>query len=263
MIRSLYSGVSGMKNHQTRMDVIGNNIANVNTTGYKSSRVQFKDVLGQTIAGGQVASGVTIAGINKDFTQGSQTATENSTDLYIHGNGFFIVQDPGDPSILYYTRDGSFHVDDTGQLVNSLGYKVCSSDGSTEIDPFTVPLDSINIDMNGKISYCTGGSTTPEDGGQIGLAMFNDLNRLINKGNNLYQYDNKPNTDGSDPAEPIFGAPGSIGLGTVISNNLEMSNVDLTNEFSNMIITQRGYQANSKVITTSDEMLQELIGLKR
>jgi flagellar hook protein FlgE len=238
-----------MKNHQTRMDVIGNNIANVNTTGYKSSRVQFKDVLGQTIAGGQVASGVTIAGINKNFTQGSQTATENSTDLYIHGNGFFGVQDPNNTDITYYTRDGSFSVDEEGNLVNSLGYNVCDSGGSP-ITGLTPPIDSISIDATGEI-FLNGSDTNLK----IGLATVMDLQKLSNQGNNLYKY--------TGTEDPEFHEPGSDNVGTVISNNLEMSNVDLTDEFSNMIVTQRGYQANSKVITTSDEMLQELIGLKR
>ena len=248
MIRSLYSGVSGMKNHQTRMDVTANNIANVNTTAYKSGRVNFKDVLGQTIDGGQVGSGITIAGIDNNFTQGSQTATGKPTDLYIQGNGFFVVQDVN--GVQYYTRDGSFHVDEAGNLVNSLGYGVCDSAGSP-ITGITPPIDSIRIERNGEIFV--NGSTTAT--ATIGLAQFEDSQKLARQGENLYIY------NGTNP--PTIASPGTSGYGAVISNNLEMSNVDLTDEFANMITTQRGYQANARIITTSDEMLQEVMGLKR
>ena len=248
MIRSLYSGVSGMKNHQTRMDVTANNIANVNVTAYKSGRVNFKDVLGQAIDGGQVGSGITIAGIDNNFTQGSLTATGKPTDLYIQGNGLFVVQDAN--GVPYYTRDGSFHVDEAGNLVNSLGYGVCDSSGSP-ITGITPPIDSITIERNGEI-FINGDTTAIAT---IGLAQFDDLQKLSKQGENLYIY--------TGLNEPTIASPGTTGVGTILSGNLEMSNVDLTDEFANMIVTQRGYQANSKVITTSDEMLQEVIGLKR
>ena len=247
MIRSIYTGVSGMKSHQKRMDVVSNNIANVNTTAFKSSSVNFKNILGKTIEGGQIASGVKIASINKNFTQGSETATESSTDLYIQGNGYFGVQDAN--GVQYYTRDGSFSVDENGNLVNSLGYGVCDSSG-TPITGLTTPIDSISIDSTGQIFL--NGSTTAS--ATIGLVAVADLQLLSDQGNNLYKY--------TGATTPTFVAPGSTNVGTVISGNLELSNVDLTDEFANMIVTQRGYQANSKVITTSDEMLQTLLGLK-
>ena len=261
MIKSLYSGVSGMKNHQVRMDVVANNIANVNTTAFKAGRVTFKDILSQTVDGNQIGRGMMVSSIDNVNTQGSLTNTGIATDLFIQGNGYFIVQDPNDADNLYYTRDGSFHIDDAGNLVNSSGYQVCDDSGEA-ITGITVPIDSITIDTKGLISIYPAGSTEAEEY-QIGLATFNDLSRLLKKGDNLFQYDMSPNTDGSDPSDAIYGIPGEIGLGQVISNNLELSNVDLTTEFTNMITTQRGYQANSKIITTSDEMLQEILTLKR
>ena len=252
MIKSLYSGVAGMRNHQVRMDVIANNIANVNTTAFKAGRVNFKDILSQTVDGNQVGRGMMVAAIDNINTQGSLMNTGVATDLYIQGNGYFVVQDPNDANnVQYYTRDGSFHIDENGNLVNSLGYGVCDSNGSPIT--VTVPLDSISIDRTGQV-IINGDTANPV--AQIGLVQFDDLQKLTKSGENLYEY--------SGENSPTIAAPGSTtGLGQVISNNLELSNVDLTNEFTNMITTQRGYQANAKIITTSDEMLQEVLGLKR
>ncbi|WP_066637265.1 flagellar hook-basal body complex protein [Desulfolucanica intricata] len=264
MIKSLYSGVSGMKNHQIRMDVIGNNIANVNTTAFKAGRVNFKDTLSQLISynsgagqgsnkANQVGSGMTLAGIDNIFTQGGLVATGRETDLAIQGNGYFAVQSQNEDGdeVIYYTRDGSFYIneeDGEGYLVNSLGYNVLNVDG--EPIRLELPINSININRDGKIFV------NSEDTGEvIGLKQFDNQGELIKQGSNLYIY---PGED-----ESGLGTPGSDGLGTIEACNLEMSNVDLTNEFSNMIITQRGYQANSRVITVSDEMLQELLNLKR
>ena len=252
MIKSLYSGVGGMRNHQVRMDVIANNISNVNTTAFKSGRVTFKDILSQSIDGNQVGRGMMVASIDSINTQGSLMNTGVATDLYIQGNGFFVVQDPNntDTETSYYTRDGSFHYDEEGNLVNSMGYGVCDSDGN----PITLtpPIDSISIDRTGQVIV---NGDTDDPFAQIGLVQVNDLQKLTKEGENLYTY------SGTD--DPTLGVPGEEGMGEIISNNLELSNVDLTNEFTNMITTQRGYQSNAKIITTSDEMLQEILGLKR
>ena len=248
MIKSLYSGVSGMRNHQTRMDVIANNIANVNTTAFKSGRVTFKDILSQEVDGNQVGRGMSVASITDINTPGSLVSTGVATDLFIQGNGYFVVQDEND--VQYFTRDGSFHVDEEGNLINSLGYGVCDSSGS--LITVTVPYDSISINRNGEI-ILDGDADNPV--AQIGLAQVDDLQKLIKQGENLFSY--------TGTNAPTIGEPGSANLGLVISSNLELSNVDLTNEFTNMITTQRGYQANAKIITTSDEMLQDVLGLKR
>lgn len=157
MLRSLYSGISGMRNHQTRMDVTGNNISNVNTTGYKSARVNFQDTLSQTVRSGgdsrnaaQVGSGMTVGGISTNFTQGPMQSTGRSLDLFIQGNGMFVVKDPTTNNE-YYTRDGVFFIDNQGYLVNSDGLRVQSKNGDIKIYN-TNPVATINIGPDGKIT---------------------------------------------------------------------------------------------------------------
>lgn len=406
-MRSLFSGVSGLKNHQTRMDVIGNNIANVNTVAFKASRVTFEDILSQTIegarspqtggAGGvnpkQVGLGVRIGSIDTLFTQGGLQTTDNPTDFAIQGDGFFIVSDG---SQVYYTRDGSFKLSADGSLVNSGGLRVqgwladangvidttkalediyiplgtqmkaratsnitfegnldaaaevdatwttssqvydslgnvhtltitftkagnntwdweATLDGGTTIggsgtvtfdasglvasggsgsatfdlstigaDPLNLTidfskltqfggnpsayisfqdgyaagsLDMVTTDSNGVITgIFTNGQSKPL--AQIALATFPNPQGLLKQGGNLYQISNNSGL-------PSIGPANSGGRGSIAVGALEMSNVDLAQEFTNMIVTQRGFQANSRVITTSDEMLQDLINIKR
>lgn len=425
MMRSLFSAVSGLRNHQTRMDVIGNNIANVNTVGYKKSKVNFQDMLSQNISGAsspqsgrggtnprQIGLGMTIGGIDTVWTQGASESTGNATDMMIDGDGFFIV---GTGSQKYYTRAGNFSFDANGNLVTSSGMKVQGwmVDSNGNIDT-TQPLDGISIpqgqaiepkettkaeyqnnlnsetkvgdtypitvevhdslgntytvnlnlkktaantwdvvvptDSSNNPIYPTGisaitvnnptitfdssgnystpastdtnqvnlditydptanigndGSTNvtldfsnltqyqsesnvemnTQDGNssgtlsgysidssgvitgefsngqtkklaQVALANFNNPAGLSKAGENLYQVSN-------NSGQPQVGTAGSGGRGQIASSTLEMSNVDLSQEFTDMIITERGFQANSRIITTSDEMLQELVNLKR
>jgi len=404
MMRSLFSGVSGLKNHQTQMDVIGNNIANVNTVAFKASRVTFEDILSQTIegarspvAGGtggvnptQIGLGMTISSVDTIFTAGSLQTTDNPTDLAIQGDGFFIVSNG---TQVYYTRDGSFSMSADGSLVTSGGYRVqgwlADSDGNIDttqaLQNIVIPVGTQmkpkatenvlfegNLDANaadtttwttntqvydslgnphnlvivftkngsntwnwaatldgtqsggtgtivfgsdgliqsggaGNLAFTItganalniavdfsqmtqfGGSSTAyvslQDGyeagnletvsvdssgiitgiftngqskalGQIALATFVNPAGLTKMGGNLYQISN-------NSGAPNIGTANSGGRGSIAVGALEMSNVDLAQEFTNMIVTQRGFQANSRVITTSDEMLQDLINIKR
>lgn len=389
MIRSLYSGVSGMKNHQFRMDVVGNNIANVNTIGYKAGRTNFQDTLYQAIKSSsistnpaQVGLGINVASISSFMNPGPLQSTTRTLDLAINGAGFFKVNKGANES--YYTREGIFYLAQDGRMVNSNGYQlvgatwekakcvatisdpdnpVTSGGGGTlevrglladgtegeivRIDiSDTDTLDDIIAKINAKQStsgvmaykrpsnnpgeydliittvfngydekYATGGALTAltiTDDSSLSLAsnlkianykenvpiqITNVPISTINIQNNgiitgfdsegtpllfggggdvacitLYMF---PNQDGLERVnQNLFresvssgtakgGNPGEAGYGTIESGFLEMSNVELTDEFTNMIVTQRGYQANSRVITVSDTMLEELLNLKR
>lgn len=292
MLRSLYSGVSGMRSFQIKMDTISNNIANVNTTGFKSGRVKFQDMLSQTVSRAQGASisglgginsqqiglGVRVGAIDTIMTGGPMQPTNRDLDFGIEGEGFFILsQDQG--NTMNYTRDGAFYRDNVGNLVNASGYKVMgysainSSGYLTSLDktvlrPLTIPnthpnyttvpreLESYYIDGSGVITAKYEGISTPVVLGQIVLTRFSNPEGLEKTGGNNYR---ETNNSGA----PVEGESGLNGFGIVRQGYLEMSNVDLANEFTEMIITSRAYQANSRSITTSDEMLQELINLKR
>ncbi|MEW6447612.1 MAG: flagellar hook-basal body complex protein [Bacillota bacterium] len=265
MLRSLYSGVSGLRNHQVRMDVIANNIANVNTTGFKASRANFQDILAQTMGGTainatQIGLGVSVGTIDNVHIQGALQATGRTLDMAVEGNGFFVVR-PVDSSGTtidnpMYTRDGTFYIDKDGYLATAQGYRVSDSSGADI--RFTNPDQIVSIDVT------TTGIITATDaaGGKqtatIGLAMVNNVESLQRRGNNLWDV-----TALTLPNPPGVDVPGTNGRGIIRSGFLEMSNVDLAMEFTTMIATERGYQANARVITTSDEMLRELIDLKR
>lgn len=327
MLRSLYSGVSGMRSFQTKMDVIANNIANVNTTGFKSGRVKFQDMLSQTVAnaqsptanlGGvnpqQIGLGVRVGSIDTIMEGGALQPTNRGLDFAIEGEGFFIVNDG---SRDYYTRDGAFYTDYEGNLVNASGFKVrgylqdeegtainmddeydederpsdllerpeadqdyqeqletlrplkisqfLTSDGSVaDAEDGEYELQEFTIDGTGQIigvySRMDPESDEPETItfllGQVAMTKFQNPEGLEKAGNNNYI-----NTTNSGRSE--LGVAGGAGYGVVRQGFLEMSNVDLANEFTEMIVTSRAYQANSRSITTSDEMLQELINLKR
>lgn len=267
----MYSGVSGLRNFQTKLDVIGNNIANVNTVGFKASRVMFSDILSQTIGGAtapsatrggvnprQVGLGSVIASIDTIHTPGSPMTTGIGKDLSIDGNGFFVVQDPSNNYFL--TRAGNFLLDSDNQLVTAQGYLVLDNTGAPiKLDPTTV---SYSVGADGMITEVsdTGVISATK---QIGIAVVRNPEGLKKVGGSMYQLtpNADPVTNVLDPA--ILGAPGTGGRGETISGQLEMSNVDLSAEFTEMIVAQRGFQANSRIITTSDEILQELVNLKR
>ncbi len=398
MLRSLFSGISGLRSHQTMLDVTGNNIANVNTTGFKASQIQFQDTLSQMLnaasgaqdgVGGQnpaqVGLGVQVAGITTNFTQGAAQLTGRSTDMMISGDGFFVVRQGTQQ---FYTRAGSFDFDSTGQMVlpgdgaivqgwaavngqidtsqpvgdirvavgtvmparattaapfagnlpsdaelnkvttvavkaydalgnereialtftkTATGWTMGASDGTNTIAPAalnfgptgtlvgvgTAPgptaftIGGVNVDVAGITgmagvdtvqagkqdgyaagilqSFTLGSDGTingafsnglKQDLGRIAMASFTNPSGLSKAGGSLF-------TTTVNSGDPQIGAAGVGGRGTLSSGSLEMSNVDLSTEFTQLIIAQRGFQANSRVITTSDEVLQELVNLKR
>lgn len=280
MLTSLTCGVAGLENFQTSLDVIGNNIANSNTAGFKAGRVNFADALSQTLqaptvasattsgtAPVQLGSGVQAVAVQNEFGQGAINPTGVDGDLAISGNGFFEVKDPS-TSALYVTRAGQFHTDSNGYLVTDSGMRVqgytdstLSTVGDIQIvsPSSTLAVQTYKIDSQGKINM-TMSDNSQLVGGQVLLTSFQNPNDLVKSGDSLYS--------GMALAGPLGGvgappqAPGTSGLGTIQSQALEMSNVDLTAEFANMITSQRGFQANARVITTSDEMLQEIVNLK-
>ncbi len=286
MLKSLYSGVTGMKSQQTKMDVISNNIANVSTTGFKAGRVRFEDMISQTNANAQeginaqqVGLGVQTGSIDTIMTGGSLQTTGRALDFGIENgdSSFFTVSGNGGVEVSY-TRDGGFYTDANGNLVTSSGLNVmgyaATENGSgivesgnpVELVSLEIPatrtvggtnfnLQSYTVDNTGTIkgTYSDGKSYVL---GQMALTSFSNPDGLEKAGSNLYVA-----TANSGPA--TVGKPGDASYGKVQSGFLEMSNVDLANEFTEMIVTNRAYQANSRSITTSDQMLEELINLKR
>lgn len=283
MLKSLYSGVTGMKSQQTKMDVISNNIANVSTTGFKAGRVRFEDMISQTNANAQeginaqqVGLGVQTGSIDTIMTGGSLQTTGRALDFGIENgdSSFFTVSGNGGVEISY-TRDGGFYTDANGNLVTSSGLNVMgyAADADGLVIPETNTLTSLRIPATRTVggtnfnlqSYTVDNTGTIKgtysDGksyvlGQMALTSFSNPDGLEKAGSNLYVA-----TANSGPA--TVGKPGDAGYGKVQSGFLEMSNVDLANEFTEMIVTNRAYQANSRSITTSDQMLEELINLKR
>ncbi len=287
MLRSLTSAISGLQNFQERMDVIGNNIANVNTTAFKSARVDFADSFSQTlrnsssstgntpgVAAMQIGSGVTTGAIRNIQTQGAVTRTGMQTDLAISGEGFFVVRDSLTNG-QFVTRAGDFRVDDSGYIVTNNGFRLqgyndtaLSSVGDLRIDLEGMPatsdpnatIESWSINKDGKLNINLSDGTQFVRG-QVLLQTFRDPQSLMKEGNNLYSGISIAGPLGG--ATPTPGVPGQGPLGTIEAGALELSNVDLANEFSSMITAQRAFQATARVISTSDEMLQELVNLKR
>ncbi|GGA63039.1 flagellar basal body rod protein FlgG [Ornithinibacillus halotolerans] len=271
MLRSMYAGISGMKNFQTKLDVIGNNIANVNTVGFKKGRITFQDMMSQMSAsaqgatanrGGinpiQVGLGSQIGSIDNIHTQGFRQTTNNPLDLALEGDGMFVVSD-GERE--YYTRAGNFYLDEQGFIVNSQGYYLYGETESGD-NRLQIPRDAIgfNIQTDGVVSYTDGHEVT--EIGNIMLASISNPAGLEKVGSNLFI--NGPNAGVLEEDDvPTYVLPGTNGTGTIVTGALEMSNVDLSEEFTEMITAQRSFQANTRMITTSDEILQELVNLKR
>ncbi len=252
-----------MKNFQSKLDVLGNNIANVNTYGFKKGRTTFKDLVSQQISGAsapngnrggvnpkQVGLGSQLSTIDTIHTQGSLQTTGRPLDLSISGDGYFVVSDGTND---FYTRAGNFYLDQNGTLVNSDGLNVQDINGAN----ITIPTDaeSFSIGNDGSVTYIQNGilNTTPQ---QIAISKFANNGGLEKAGSNLYQ-----ETTNSGAANVVNA--GTAGAGEIVAGTLEMSNVDLSEEFTEMIVAQRGFQANTRIITTSDEILQELVNLKR
>jgi flagellar hook protein FlgE len=289
MIRGMYSAISGLRTHQIMLDVTSNNLANVNTVGYKASRTTFKDQLQQTMYGGsaqgpntggtnaaQVGLGVQLGSVDAVMGDGSMQATGNPLDVAIQGEGWFRVGlgDPGDatatppvPPASYpsganmnYTRAGNFIRNDKGYLVTPEGYYVMGVDdagGNPTYINIPPGATGIAVGNDGMVSYVPNGGGVRTNAGQLSLAKFPNENGLLRLSGNRWA---------AHPASgtPDVQAPGTNGtFGQTIGGTLEMSNVDLASEFTGMIVAQRGFQANSRVISTADEMLQDLVNLKR
>jgi flagellar hook protein FlgE len=316
MLNSLFSGVSGMKGFQTKLDIIGNNVANVNTVGFKKSRVMFQDIMNKNIGGAiaptnqrggvnpkQIGLGSKIATIDTVHTPGSPMTTNVGTDLAIDGDAFFVVSPDTSGTVNYLTKAGNFTRDANGELINSNGFRVIGVTVSTNGSPVErrikisedeninqdgsaatgVPgekhmkFTSYSIDSNGYINVVR------EDGKSGKLAMDSVSKKYyLNASDTVNQDDNisiatsvVPNPGGlskvgntmfvetSNSGKADFGRIEENKGGQISSGVLEMSNVDLTDEFTEMIIAQRGFQANARTITTSDSILEEIVNLKR
>ena len=263
MMRSLWTAGTGMKGQQVNMDVISNNISNVNTTGFKKYRVDFQDLLYQTLrtagtvtgddnnqvpTGVNLGHGTKVAATQRVYLQGYAQETGNDLDIMIQNDGFFQITMPD--GTIAYTRDGSFKKDETGRIVTSDGYV---------LEPaITIPEDatSLTISPDGRVSVTIPGQNDPDEIGQIELARFINPAGLQALGQNLY-------VETAASGEAVISNPGTDGAGTLVQRYLEMSNVQLVEEMVNMIVCQRAYEINGKAITTSDEMLQTAVGLKR
>lgn len=322
MLRSMYSGISGLKVNQTKLDVIGNNIANVGTTAFKNQRIRFQDVLSQNLKFGtgasanvggtnpsQVGLGVEVAGIDTMVSQGNMQPTGSNLDFAVDGDGYFVVArgkaagtvtlkdntvEKTENLSINFTRDGSFTLDDQGQLLTSDGYRVLGyeidgakiENGEIKIDapkdevkatagtlkPLLIPdevtyekekmkIKNFSVDKNGTINAVLQNNKVVAIG-QIAMSSFKNPAGLFKEGKNLY-------STSASSGEALYrdgvGAADSNekGYGDIIQGRLEMSNVDLAEQFTEMIVASRAFQANGKIITTGDEILQDLVNLKR
>lgn len=276
LIGTMDSGVSALRTYMKGLEVIGNNIANVNTTGYKGSQAEYADsfsnILKESSASSAgapaaaVGTGVKLAGISTDFSQGSLSSTGKATDLGISGNGYFRVKDTASGSE-YVTRAGDFHWDTQGYLVTSQGFRVQGVNSSGAIGDIKMVggtnFKSVAIDSAGHVVETANDGTTTNTN-QILMQNFNDPASLVKEGNNLFSgMGNAGPTNGSTTLlADGTNAPGSSGLGSIEAGTLELSNVDLTEQFSDLITTQRSFQAGSRLITVSDSVLEDIVNLK-
>ena len=277
LIGSLSSGVTGLQTFSKDLEIIGNNIANVNTTAFKSSSLGFTESFSSTlrasqpatantsnVLAAQIGTGVQISGVNTDYNQGALASTGQSTDLGISGEGYFIVKSATDGNT-YATRDGNFRWDDNGFLVSQQGDRVqdiTGADVQLTAAPATTSIQSVSVNTSGQvIEYFADGTnnTTTGTPQTIGLATFKQQGALMSKGNGLFSFD----VAGINSVLPALGTPGTAGYGTIEADTLEQSNVDLTSQFANMITAQRSFQANARVVTVSDSVLDDIVNLKR
>ena len=262
MIRALFSAASGMNAQQTNVDNIANNLANASTAGYKARRAEFQDLMYQNMiapgssastqtsypTGLQIGLGTKTASNEVTFTEGNLVETDNPYDLAIQGNGFFQIRLP--TGELAYTRAGNFHVDKDGNVV--------TSDGNPLEPQITVPATAtgVQIASDGTVTFTSAGQTATQTAGQIQLAVFQNPAGLNSVGQNLLEP-----TDASGQAQ--LGTPGGAeGQGSLLQGYTEQSNVSVVEEFINLIVAQRGYEANSKVVKACDEMYQQVNQLK-
>jgi len=282
MLRSLFAGISGLRVNQAMLDVTGNNIANANTTGFKGSTTVFQDTLSQMLTGAsganadnggtnpiQIGLGVQLAGTSTNFAQGSSQSTGRTTDLMIQGDGMFVVRDGNEQ---LYTRAGAFTFDENGDLETLTGNRVqgylldgtgAPTGGLVDVSldtaalglPAGVEITSYSIGADGVVrgSFSDG---VPRDLAQIAIADFANPMGLEKVGETSFR------TSANSGAAQL-GVAGQSGRGKLVGGTLEMSNVDLAAEFTNLILAQRGFQASSRVITTSDQVLEDLVNIKR
>ena len=255
-MRSLAIGATGMQAQQLNVEVISNNIANSATNGFKAQRAEFQDLLYQNMrrigstssdagtivpSGVQIGAGVRTSSVYRIMSQGNLTVTENQLDLAVNGNGFFQIQLPTGETA--YTRDGTFSLNPQGQIVTSNGYALNPA--------ITIPpnVQSITVSATGQVQAKIAGTVTPAIVGQITLAAFPNDAGLEATGDNLFL-----ETPASGTA--VTGNPGVQGFGSLVQGSLETSNVNVVQEITNLITAQRAYEMNSKVIKTTDEMMQ-------
>jgi len=263
MIRALHSSAAGMQSQQMSLDVIANNLANVQTTAFKKSRIEFQDVLYQTVrqpgaaqgpaailpTGLEIGAGSQAVATAKNFSTGELIQTGDPYNVAIQGDGFFRVLVNGSQQA--YTRDGAFKVNRDGQIVTSDGHQL-------EV-PFEIPDGTINFEIspNGTVSALIGGQEQVAELGQIQLFRFRNPAGLQSLGRNLYAA--SPTSSG----DPVQGLPGEQGMGTLNQGTIEKSNVKVIEEMVNMIIAQRAFEVNSKAIKSADEMMSQTNNLKR
>ena len=284
MLRSLNTGISGLHFQQDKLDVIGNNIANVNTVGFRAGRAQGVDVFSQKLSefstgssASEIGSGVALSDVSNSFAQGSIDATGQPYEMAIDGSGFFLVRDASNNAV-YATRAGYFRADANGYLTTTDGMRVqgvstdpavtTTSDIRITLTPSNLPADteavSWRIESNGDVKLTLRSTLVPPPAtppepfkiAQIQVQTFRDINSLTKVGSNRFS-----NLAAAGPVG--LGTPGQAGRGQIQWQALEQANVDLATQLTDLMVTQRGYQANAKIITTSDEILQELINLKR
>ena len=279
MMRSMFAAISGLKQHQTMLDVTANDIANVNTLGYKANRVTFKDSLSQLQRGGaaatagqggqnpaQVGLGVSLSSIDSVMGGGALQSTGNVLDVAVQGEGWFRVGQgtaPAVPTSIQYTRAGNFSRNDQGYLVTQDGYYVVgqtAANGTGTDTLIQIPTGATNVAIaqDGSVSY------TPVGGGPAAIAGYLSLAKFANEPGLSRDSGNRWTATAASGAAAV-GTPGTTPAGTfgvTTAGTIEMSNVDLATEFTNMITAQRGFQANSRVISAADDMLQELVNMK-
>jgi len=262
MDSSMRTSASGMMAQQRMIDVIANNLANVNTTGFKRSRVSFEDVLYETVQGArmtnantaesvgpvQIGKGVRVGAVLRLHNDGAPEMTQRPLDVAIQGDGFFQVQRPDGTT--GYTRDGGFTLSDGGTIV--------TKDGHPLLPEVTVPADStsVTINANGVVTALAAGSNAPSEIGRIEIARFLNPNGLIATGQNEF-------VESSASGSPVTGYPEDEGMGGLLQGALESSNVEIVQEMTDMIAAQRAYEINAKAIQASDEMMQATHGLIR
>jgi flagellar hook protein FlgE len=285
MMRSMFAAISGLKAHQVMLDVTAADIANVNTLGYKSSRMTFRDSLSQLQRGGaapgigqggtnavQVGLGAQVGSIDNLMSGGALQTTGNPLDVAISGEGWFRIGPanggtpaaPGLPTTISYTRAGNFTTNDQGFVTTTDGLYVMGRNVTPAGTPgptdqlLQVPAGASNLSVgqDGSVSYQPGGGGPRVTAGYLSLAKFANQSALERGGQNTW-------TAGPNAGVPQVGTPGANAYGVTAAGAVEMSNVDLASEFTNMITAQRGFQANSRVISTADQMLQDLVSLVR